>query len=268
MFNTVHFFVAISIVLNAVLRLTPGCMCFTPKAHTSLKATKYDSDTSGTGTKVVVVGGGVGGLSVASRIASSFPCQVSVVEKNSYVGGRCGSFDATIENVGTFRHERGPSLLLLPDVYRDVFQDCTGQPAGEYGLVLDQCIPAYQIVFEDGDSIEVGFPRESGTEMTAAEKTSRQKMNNYETDGAEKWDEYMRATSAFLDCGLPNFIEERFDLLSFPAFLIEALREFGKVGLFVRFICLVSKILTDLFQTPVGLASEATLRRTGRNIRL
>jgi phytoene dehydrogenase-like protein len=182
----------------------------------------------------VVVGSGVGGLSVAARIASSTPCQVTVIEKNLHVGGRCGSFEKTIQNVGTFRHERGPSLLLLPDVYRDVFRDCSSLPAEDYGLKMSQCTPAYQVVFEDGNSIEVGFPRDPKAAMSSEERKSREIMDSYEHDGASKWDDYMRATSAFLDCGLPNFIEERLDLFSFPNFLIEALRDYAKVRCFSK----------------------------------
>jgi phytoene desaturase (3,4-didehydrolycopene-forming) len=185
--------------------------------------------------RVVVVGGGIGGLAVASRIASASrskgtECKVTVLEKNSYVGGRCGSFQRQIDKVGIFRHERGPSLLLLPDVYRSLFQDCSSLDAEEFGLQMAQCIPAYRTFFEDGDSIEVGFPRQPSERMSDEESQSRSKMNKFEPDGAKKWDEYMKATSAFLDAGLSNFIEERLDLLSLPNFLRESLRDFAKVG--------------------------------------
>lgn len=66
-------------------------------------------------------------------------------------------------------------------------------------------------------------------DMGQAEIESRKKMDSYEPNGAKKWDEYMMATSAFLDAGLSNFIEERLDLASFPNFIKEALRDFGKV---------------------------------------
>ena len=176
--------------------------------------------------RVVVVGSGVGGLAVAARIASSTDSQVTILEKNSYVGGRCGSFDVKTSK-GTFRHERGPSLLLLKQVYQDLFQDCSGKCSEEYGLEIKQCIPAYQVVFQDGDTIELGFPTCFGN-CKEAEQASRDKMDSYEVNGALKWDEYMQSTAAFLDCGLPNFIEERLDLLSFPAFLREALRDGAK----------------------------------------
>jgi phytoene dehydrogenase-like protein len=179
--------------------------------------------------QVIIVGGGVGGLAVASRIKSSYEsCQITILEKNPQTGGRCGSFVTTSQEFGSFRHERGPSLLLLPDVYRKVFEECSNRNANDYGLSMKQCAPAYQVVFEDGSSIDVGFPRQPGDSMTPEELKSRKLMDSYEENGSSKWDEYMRATSAFLDCGLPNFIEERLDLLSFPNFLLEALRDYAK----------------------------------------
>ncbi|KAI2499497.1 hypothetical protein MHU86_14963 [Fragilaria crotonensis] len=89
---------------------------------------------------------------------------------------------------------------------------------------MAQCSPAYQVVFEDGDRIELGFPSESQQHQDE-EYRSRLKMNGYEPNGATKWDDYMRTMAAYLDCGLPNFIEERLNLTSFPAFAVEALRD-------------------------------------------
>jgi hypothetical protein len=43
-------------------------------------------------------------------------------------------------------------------------------------------------------------------------------MNLLEIGGAENWTNTWEATSAFLDCELPNFIEERRgNIASFPA---------------------------------------------------
>jgi len=184
------------------------------------------------GKTIVVVGAGVGGISTAARIASSpdLPesSKVIVFEKNppSLIGGRCGSFYREVPGIGKFRHERGPSLLLLKDAYLDLFRDL-GKDAADYNLYIEQCMPAYQAVFDDGDTIQLGFPAkvDNVKEMKELEEKSRQKMDQYEENGAIKWDEYMRCTSAFLDCGLPNFIEERLDLKSFPSFIIESVRD-------------------------------------------
>ncbi|GAX20658.1 hypothetical protein FisN_32Hh044 [Fistulifera solaris] len=53
-------------------------------------------------------------------------------------------------------------------------------------------------------------------------------MDTFESNGSKKWDEYMDICEAFLDCGLPNFIEERLDLSSLPKFLSAALGDFGR----------------------------------------
>lgn len=181
--------------------------------------------------QVVVVGGGVGGLATAARIASSSDVNVRLLEKNEHVGGRSGSFDVTVPNLGTFRHERGASLLLLPHIYNELFEDCSAT-AEEFGLTMRPCVPAYQVVFDDGDRLDVGFPEKvcaSDASVNEQLMESKRKMDILEPNGSSKWNEYLTACAAFLDCGLPNFIEERLDLLSFPAFLKEALRDFGKV---------------------------------------
>lgn len=188
--------------------------------------------------RVVIVGGGVGGLSIAARIASACPttCSVKILEKNLEVGGRSGSFNVTIPKLGTFRHERGPSLLLLPHIYKELFIDCSrsnhnnnedNNLAEKYGLQMKQCIPAYQVVFDDGDRLNVGF--RSFEKSSQLAKESQAKMDSYEVNGSTKWKEYMTTMSAYLNCGLPNFIEEKLDLISFPAFVKEALRDYGKV---------------------------------------
>ena len=62
---------------------------------------------------VVVVGGGVGGLATAGRLAKR-GARVTVLEKNDKLGGRVGEYSWQ-----QHRWETGASLLLLPDVYRD-----------------------------------------------------------------------------------------------------------------------------------------------------
>jgi len=213
--------------LNRISRFRQSCSLY---AATQTQSHKNESKSF---FRVVIIGGGVGGLATAARLASSSnpSCMVTVLEKNQQVGGRSGSYDVTIPNLGTFRHERGPSLLLLPHVYRALFEDCSATPE-DFGLFMEPCLPAYQVVFDDGDRLDVGFPSRAiatnDKTLQQLREKSKRKMDTFETDGAKKWEEYMRATSAFLDCGLPNFIEEKLDLKSFPAFLVEALRDFGK----------------------------------------
>lgn len=209
-----------------VLRLLIGIHCYLAISNHALTPTPNK--------KVIIVGGGVGGLSIAARIAP-LAREVHIFEKNARIGGRCGSFHVSVPYInGTFRHEYGPSLLLLPHVYEQLFTDC-GTTAQACGLEMKQCVPAYQCVFDDGDCILVGYPDDATTSSSSGKNRfrkeileSRQKMDSFEPGGAKRWDEYMAACQAYLDCGLPNFIEQRLDLASFPAFLRQALGGFGK----------------------------------------
>lgn len=73
----------------------------------------------GVAQKAIVVGGGVGGLGMASRLANA-GYEVTILEKNPDVGGRCRS--ESFEGGGEgYRFDTGPSLMLLPDRYREQF---------------------------------------------------------------------------------------------------------------------------------------------------
>eukprot|EP00804_Cyclotella_cryptica_P014610 CCRYP_012648-RA/>CCRYP_012648-RA protein AED:0.10 eAED:0.10 QI:92/1/1/1/0.6/0.5/6/1526/676 len=227
--------------------------------------------------RVVIIGSGVGGLASAARIAAETrnwkdPVEIVVVEKNARdkLGGRCGSFSVDVEGVGTFRHERGPSLLLLKDEYESLFADCMNidsvgpmTAAERYGLVMKPCIPAYKVVFDDGMTVDLGFPRakcagefftvEEIKRIQQLEQKSIQQLNSIEPDGFQKWQDYLDTCAAFLDCGLPNFIEEKIDLGTLPKFLIESLKENAKRWPLQPH----ATMLSNLFSSPkmIALAS-------------
>jgi phytoene desaturase len=71
--------------------------------------------------RVVVIGAGMGGLSVAARLAT-IGHQVVVCEQAPTWGGKLGTFARD-----GFCFDTGPSLLTLPAVYRDLFVK-TGKP--------------------------------------------------------------------------------------------------------------------------------------------
>lgn len=72
------------------------------------------------GRKVIVIGAGVGGLAVAGKLAYE-GFDVQILEKNADAGGRLQSLYAELGGQETFRFDTGPSLLLLPQKYRDAF---------------------------------------------------------------------------------------------------------------------------------------------------
>lgn len=75
--------------------------------------------------RVVIVGGGMGGLSAAARLAH-VGAQVTLLEKNDRVGGKLHLWEAPHPGrpgERPFRFDCGPSLITLPRVFEELFRD-------------------------------------------------------------------------------------------------------------------------------------------------
>ena len=135
---------------------------------------------------VVVVGGGVGGLATAGRLAKR-GARVTVLEKNDKLGGRVGEYTWQ-----QHRWETGASLLLLPDVYRDALE-----AAGAAQLDIKRVAPAYAVWYEqhaDRGPVILGGDRSELRRRLALEAPG----------GYERFEEY-RATAREYLCGNQNF---------------------------------------------------------------
>lgn len=71
--------------------------------------------------KVVIVGAGMGGLASAAILAAR-GCDVTVVEKESWVGGK-----ARAEVVDGRAVQAGPTVFTMRDVFEDIFHACGAQ---------------------------------------------------------------------------------------------------------------------------------------------
>ena len=135
---------------------------------------------------VVVVGGGVGGLTTAGRLARR-GARVTVLEKTNRLGGRVGEY-----RWQNHRWETGASLLLLPDVYRDALE-----AVGADQLDVKRVQPAYAVWYEtlsDRGPVILGGDR---TEL-------RRRLELEAPGGFERFEEY-RATAREYLCGNQNF---------------------------------------------------------------
>ncbi|MFD2090795.1 phytoene desaturase family protein [Blastococcus deserti] len=97
--------------------------------------------------RVVVVGAGLGGLAAAARLAAGGHA-VTVLEQAERVGGKLGWFARDGHAFDT-----GPSLVTLPQVYRDLFA-ATGGPL-EDAVDLARLDPAVAYRFADGTRLTV-----------------------------------------------------------------------------------------------------------------
>jgi len=94
---------------------------------------------------VVIVGAGIAGMATAIALANK-GFDVTVYEKNSQPGGRCGQ----IERDG-HRFDIGATILLMPSIYRTVFESL--------GLNFDECFELkdlstiYKLYFGNGEQL-------------------------------------------------------------------------------------------------------------------
>jgi phytoene desaturase len=96
---------------------------------------------------VVVVGAGMAGLATAARLAAAGH-RVTVVEQAPTAGGKVGWFTRD-----GFGFDTGPSLLTLPDIYRDLFS-ATGTPLEQH-VDLVPLDPACRYRLADGTWLDL-----------------------------------------------------------------------------------------------------------------
>ncbi|RAK94845.1 phytoene desaturase family protein [Aspergillus ibericus CBS 121593] len=96
----------------------------------------------------IIVGAGVGGVAVAARLAKK-GYRVTVVEKNAEIGGRC-----SLLHDNGYRFDQGPSLLLMPSFFHQIFHDLDTTMSAE-GITLQKCSPNYRVWFPDHDTLDL-----------------------------------------------------------------------------------------------------------------
>lgn len=157
--------------------------------------------------RVVVIGGGLGGLSAAIRLAKK-NFSVQIFERSETVGGKC-----RVENFAGHSFDTGPSLLTLPAVYRDLFLK-TGTPL-ENSLTLLPVEPAFDYYFPGGKRLTLPNASRAGVAEAIAE-TFGQKS-------ASEWVALMDRAETMWDLSREPFVESELrgflPLLRRPGFL-------------------------------------------------
>lgn len=102
--------------------------------------------------KVVIIGAGPGGLASA-MILSAQGFTVEVLEKKSYVGGRCSAVKA-----GDYVFDLGPTFVMLPEVFQEVFA-LSGHKLSDY-VDLRLLDPLYSLHYADGREFRVHFDKQ------------------------------------------------------------------------------------------------------------
>ena|SRR5687768_11389497 len=95
----------------------------------------------------IVIGAGIGGLAAAGRLARA-GYKVTIVEKAATPGGR-----ASLVEQGDYRFDGGPTLFLMPQVFRETYA-ALGERMEDH-LELTRLDPTYKVHFHDGTSLDL-----------------------------------------------------------------------------------------------------------------
>jgi len=142
----------------------------------------------------VIVGAGAGGVALAARLAKA-GLRVTVVEKNSFTGGRC----SLIHHEG-YRFDQGPSLFLLPQLFRDTFADLdTTMP--EAGVDLLRCETNYNVWFHDGERFQ----------LSSDVAAMRREIERWEgPEGFERWVSWLQEGHRHYEISVREVLKKNF----------------------------------------------------------
>ncbi len=131
--------------------------------------------------KVVVIGAGYSGLSVATCLASK-GFQVEIIEKHNQCGGRSRMFEAE-----GFSFDMGPSWYWMPEVFENYF-GIFGKRVEDY-YQLQRLDPGYRVFFGGDDLIDVPADENKLHELfESVEPGSAKKLALFLEDAAYKYE--------------------------------------------------------------------------------
>lgn len=165
------------------------------------------------GKQVVVVGGGVGGLCTAGLLKKN-GFRVKLLEKNHECGGRLSS-----ESIDGYRFDTGPSLLLFPRTYTEMFTSL-----GVVGIELEEIQPAAYRLFYGGDGHAVDT-----LDLLVDEEQMVEQFEAREKGAGQQYRGFLKMARGALDLGMPNFIERDLSKVSAKS-LVELLPQATKVN--------------------------------------
>ena len=165
---------------------------------------------------ILVIGSGVGGL-ISSSLLSQSGFNTVLIEKNDRCGGRMNSEYLQNGN-DQYRFDVGPSLLLLPDIYKKTFQSLNVNM--EDYIKLLKVEPFYTCYFEEDQTFSY---------ISHDAELIKKSLDSIEINGYTQYKEYISIANDYLQFGLPFVIEENFKNINFKhlfSFLIACIKIF------------------------------------------
>jgi phytoene desaturase len=131
--------------------------------------------------KITIIGSGFSALAASCYLAQS-GFDVTILEKNSTVGGRARQL---VRDGFTF--DIGPTWYWMPDVFEKFFADFNKKPSDYYSL--EKLNPAYEVYFDTLDSIKIpDTVSEISTIFEKEESGSAKHLNQFLKDAKFNYD--------------------------------------------------------------------------------
>lgn len=145
--------------------------------------------------KVIVIGAGVAGLSAAVRL-QKLGYSVQLFEKASQVGGKMNQ----IKKDG-FTFDVGPTIVMMPDIYREVFEFCGKDP--DAYIPMEKIDPMLKLYFSEDE------PLVFSTDLVELTKTlegiSEEDAQGYFAFLADIYKRYLIAKESFITRSFRSF---------------------------------------------------------------
>jgi phytoene desaturase len=172
--------------------------------------------------RVVIIGGGIGGLGTAGLFAKK-GYDVTLLEKNANLGGRANIFEAE-----GFKFDMGPSWYLAPDLFEHFF-NLMGERVGDH-LDLARLTPSYRIFFRGGDKLDIHSDIE----------TDARTFDAIEPGAGENLKAYLRQSEYQYGVATRHFMYKNYDTV-FDFFNRRVMTEGQKLSVFSKMHSFVSK---------------------------
>lgn len=184
---------------------------------------------------IIILGSGFSSLAASCHLAKA-GFEVTVLEKNGYIGGRARQL-----KVDGFTFDMGPTFYWMPDVFEAFFNDFSKKASDYYQL--NKLNPAYQVYFDENESISIADSIESIAET----------FEKHEAGAGAK-------LKKFIENAKDNYNVAIKDLVYQPGnSLLEIInsKTIGKLGLFIKTISkqvsqtVKNKKLQQILEFPV-----------------
>jgi len=176
--------------------------------------------------KIIVVGGGFGGLSIAIRLRAQGH-SVTLLEKRSELGGRAYQ----LRKAG-YTFDMGPSLITAPFLIESIFE-LAGKQLADY-LQLVELDPFYRVYFHDGEHLD----------YVGDSERMKQQMAKFSKADAERYDDFFNDIRGIYDAVITDGLGSK------PFLTISSMLQFLPRALKLRAMSPVYNYVSRYFKHP------------------